>query len=97
MTELFEDNQRDLERAVENLGYSLEQNIGDTGSIAKLRQDITNQSVSGSVGLNYEGSYTYEADPGVDAISYRSYHSYRPLTPARPTSRSVTTSSWTTR
>jgi hypothetical protein len=50
MTELFEDNQRDLERAVENLGYSLEQNIGDTGSIAKLRQDITNQSVSGMLG-----------------------------------------------
>lgn len=44
MTELFEDNQRDLERAVENLGFSLEQNI-DHESIAKLRQDITNQSV----------------------------------------------------
>jgi ariadne-1 len=45
MTELFEDNQRDLERAVENLGYLLEQNI-DNESISKLRQDITNQSVS---------------------------------------------------
>ena len=43
MTELFEDNQRDLERAVENLGYLLEQNP-DAESIAKLRQDITNQS-----------------------------------------------------
>jgi ariadne-1 len=49
MTELFEDNQRDLERAVENLGYLLEQNIGDTSFIAKLRQDITNQSVSSAV------------------------------------------------
>lgn len=46
MTELFEDNQRDLERAVENLGYALEQNIGDPSSIAKLRQDITNLSVN---------------------------------------------------
>lgn len=46
MTELFEDNQRDLERAVETLGYSLEQNIGDVGAIAKLRQEVTNQSVS---------------------------------------------------
>ncbi|WVF73066.1 hypothetical protein IAT40_007885 [Kwoniella sp. CBS 6097] len=44
MTELFEDNQRDLERAVENLGYLLEQNIIDTDSIAKLRSDITNQA-----------------------------------------------------
>ncbi|KAK8853178.1 hypothetical protein IAR55_003880 [Kwoniella newhampshirensis] len=44
MTELFEDNQRDLERAVESLGYLLEQNIVDTDSIAKLRQDITNQA-----------------------------------------------------
>lgn len=45
--ELFEDNQRDLERAVENLGYSLEQNIcNDVGAIAKLRQEITNQAVS---------------------------------------------------
>nr|XP_019010293.1 ariadne-1 [Kwoniella pini CBS 10737]OCF49074.1 ariadne-1 [Kwoniella pini CBS 10737] len=44
MTELFEDNQRDLERAVETLGYSLEQSISDTESIAKLRQDITNQA-----------------------------------------------------
>jgi ariadne-1 len=56
MTELFEDNQRDLERAVENLGYSLEQNIGDTGSIAKLRQDITNQSVSVSVRFGLEAA-----------------------------------------
>jgi len=45
MTELFEDNQRDLERAVENLGYLLEQNP-EPASIAKLRSDITNQSVS---------------------------------------------------
>lgn len=45
MTELFEDNQRDLERAVENLGYLLEQSP-EVESIAKLRQDITNQSVS---------------------------------------------------
>lgn len=45
--ELFEDNQRDLERAVENLGYALEQNITeDPTAIAKLRQEITNQSVS---------------------------------------------------
>ena len=43
MTELFEDNQRDLERAVENLGYLLEQNP-EPQSIAQLRQDITNQS-----------------------------------------------------
>lgn len=41
MTELFEDNQRDLERAVENLGYSLEQPI-EPNTIPKLRQDITN-------------------------------------------------------
>lgn len=46
MTELFEDNQRDLERAVENLSFALEQNIGDVASIAQLRQDITNQAVS---------------------------------------------------
>lgn len=44
MTELFEDNQRDLERAVENLGYSLEQNP-EPDSITKLRTDITNQAV----------------------------------------------------
>ena len=44
MTELFEDNQRDLERAVENLGYLLEQSPEPT-SIAKLRTDITNESV----------------------------------------------------
>lgn len=31
-TELFEDNQRDLERAVENLGYLLESNFGDANS-----------------------------------------------------------------
>ncbi|KAK4685464.1 ariadne-1, partial [Tremellales sp. Uapishka_1] len=43
MTELFEDNQRDLERAVESLGYLLQENL-DTKSIVKLRQDITNQS-----------------------------------------------------
>lgn len=42
MTELFEDNQRDLERAVENLGYSLEQPIESNAVIPKLRQDITN-------------------------------------------------------
>lgn len=45
MTELFEDNQRDLERAVENLGYLLEQNP-DVQEITKLKHDITNQSVS---------------------------------------------------
>lgn len=45
MTDLFEDNQRDLERAVENLGYSLEQNP-DPETISKLRSDITNQAVS---------------------------------------------------
>jgi hypothetical protein len=43
-TELFEDNQRDLERAVENLGYLLEQNP-EPSSITKLRTDITNASV----------------------------------------------------
>lgn len=43
-TELFEDNQRDLERAVENLSYLLEQNIGEPESIAKLRHDVTNQA-----------------------------------------------------
>lgn len=47
-TELFEDNQRDLERAVENLGYLLEQNP-EPSSITKLRTDITNASV----GHNY--------------------------------------------
>jgi ariadne-1 len=51
MTELFEDNQRDLERAVENLGYSLEQNP-EPDSITKLRTDITNQSVSCSIQMN---------------------------------------------
>ena len=45
MTELFEDNQRDLERAVENLSFLLEQPI-ENQSLAKLRQDITNESVS---------------------------------------------------
>jgi len=44
-TELFEDNQRDLERAVENLSFLLEQPI-ENQSLAKLRQDITNESVS---------------------------------------------------
>lgn len=48
MTELFEDNQRDLERAVENLSYLLESNIADQ-NIAKIRTDITNQAVSSSV------------------------------------------------
>nr|ODN99997.1 ariadne-1 [Cryptococcus depauperatus CBS 7855] len=43
-TELFEDNQRDLERAVENLSYLLEQNIGEPETIAKLRHDVTNQA-----------------------------------------------------
>ncbi|WVQ84717.1 hypothetical protein IAT38_006874 [Cryptococcus sp. DSM 104549] len=43
-TEMFEDNQRDLERAVENLSYALEQNIGEADTIAKLRQDITNMA-----------------------------------------------------
>lgn len=45
MTELFEDNQRDLERAVENLSFLLEQPIEVT-QLDKLRQDITNESVS---------------------------------------------------
>jgi ariadne-1 len=45
MTELFEDNQRDLERAVENLSFLLEQPI-ENQKLAKLRQDITNESVS---------------------------------------------------
>ena len=48
MTELFDDNQRDLERAVENLGYLLEQNP-EPDSISKLRADITNQSVSDTI------------------------------------------------
>lgn len=48
MTELFEDNQRDLERAVENLGYLLEQSP-DPKTVAKLRADITNQAVSYAV------------------------------------------------
>jgi ariadne-1 len=43
MTELFEDNQRDLERAVENLSYMLEQPIAEQ-DIAKIRTDITNQA-----------------------------------------------------
>ena len=42
MTELFEDNQRDLERAVENLSFLLEQPI-DVSLLDKLRQDITNE------------------------------------------------------
>ena len=50
MTELFEDNQRDLEAAVEDLGHLLEQNP-DVASITKHRQDITNKSVSMSLGL----------------------------------------------
>jgi hypothetical protein len=45
VTELFEDNQRDLERAVENLSFLLEQPI-ENQSLVKLRQDITNESVS---------------------------------------------------
>jgi len=45
MTALFEDNQRDLERAIENLSYLLESNIADQ-DIAKIRTDITNQAVS---------------------------------------------------
>lgn len=44
MTELYEDNQRDLERAVENLSFLLEQPI-DVTLLDKLRQDITNESV----------------------------------------------------
>lgn len=48
MTELFEDNQRYLERAVENLSNLLESNIADQ-NIAKIRTDITNQAVSSSV------------------------------------------------
>ncbi|TYJ57089.1 hypothetical protein B9479_002190 [Cryptococcus floricola] len=43
-TELFEDNQRDLEGAVENLSFLLESNIGDVEEIAKLRLDVTNQA-----------------------------------------------------
>jgi ariadne-1 len=43
MTELFEDNQRDLERAVENLSHILESNIAEQ-DIAKIRLDITNQA-----------------------------------------------------
>lgn len=43
MTELFEDNQRDLERAVENLSHILESNIAEQ-DIAKIRFEITNQA-----------------------------------------------------
>ncbi|KAL1412722.1 hypothetical protein Q8F55_000469 [Vanrija albida] len=43
MTELFEDNQRDLERAVENLSYILESQMAEQ-PIAKIRQDVTNQA-----------------------------------------------------
>ncbi|BEI86918.1 hypothetical protein CcaverHIS002_0702640 [Cutaneotrichosporon cavernicola] len=43
MTELFEDNQRDLERAVETLSGLLESNIAEQ-DIAKIRFEITNQA-----------------------------------------------------
>lgn len=55
MTELFEDNQRDLERAVENLSFLLEQPI-ENKSLSKLRQDITNESVDHSFDLAGAGS-----------------------------------------
>jgi len=42
MTELFEDNQRDLERAVEELSYALEKPI-EVDTIAALRTEITDR------------------------------------------------------
>lgn len=45
MTELFEDNQRDLEAAVENLSYLLESNMSEQ-PIAEIRSKVTNQAVS---------------------------------------------------
>lgn len=44
-TELFEDNQRDLERAVEQLSELLESPI-DPVSIPELRTNVTNMAVS---------------------------------------------------
>lgn len=44
MTELFEDNQRDLERAVENLSEQLESEIEPT-TIPVLRQKVTDLTV----------------------------------------------------
>ena len=44
MTELFEDNQRDLEQATESLSELLEHRQIEPQSLNQLRQDITNQS-----------------------------------------------------
>lgn len=43
MTELFEDNQRDLERAVEELSHKLESNIAEQ-DITEIRYEITNRA-----------------------------------------------------
>lgn len=43
MTELFEDNQRDLERAVEELSHKLESNIAEQ-EISQVRSEITNRA-----------------------------------------------------
>ncbi|RSH80940.1 uncharacterized protein EHS24_008369 [Apiotrichum porosum] len=43
MTELFEDNQRDLERAVEDLSFILESDMAEQ-PIAKIRSEVTNKA-----------------------------------------------------
>lgn len=48
MTELFEDNQRDLERAVEDLSFILESDMAEQ-PIAKIRSEVTNKAVSCSL------------------------------------------------
>jgi ariadne-1 len=44
-TELFEDNQRDLEMVVEQLSELLERPIGDGDGVLGLKQDVMNKSV----------------------------------------------------
>lgn len=61
MTALFEDNQRDLEGAVENLSYLLESNIADQ-PIAKIRADITNQSVCSAKLWSTDSRHMYRSD-----------------------------------
>ena len=44
MTELFEDNQRDLEQATEQLSELLEHRQIEPATLAELRKSITNQT-----------------------------------------------------
>ena len=44
-TELFEDNQRDLEMIVEQLSELLEKPLPDDGDILELKQNVLNKSV----------------------------------------------------